>query len=461
MSARVVLPLILGCCFSGASVARAQHLPSPGIEFAQLLEMAGAAAEDGRPERAARLALLARSRVLEIVDATDAASLRRDFADVTATTAQRAREYLAAEERFAAAFGSLGPVPAALDELAAPLAQQVVSFVERRYPETATYVLEPLWVLAPRLALDLHAQIQEISDPNLVDDKLLAVTLRTSELMTRRISSDAIQRIGGIDVPEADRAPIEELRKSTAQGLVETAKKALAADLPWVAVDLAEVTTNLFPFQRRTFDALVEQARGALADDRAAASRGVVTELFKLGKKVLAAKDWSLKTDSVRFPAPRGKPGLLVTKDSIDGDFRFAMELDTDFEHAPAGFAFAVRGSDDYCVAMFLDYGTKPAVKVERYVKGKPERLFWWDAASSPTRGRATGTPRSTYVERHGQTLWLRFGDSPWIRYDANGIDLSGAIGLYHYEKSEGKAPATASRFEFERIPAADGGVGG
>ncbi|MBI4878451.1 MAG: hypothetical protein HY812_02160 [Planctomycetes bacterium] len=448
MARRFALLLIPVLCFGWARLTHGQHLPSPGTSFDQLLGMTNAAIEAGDGARAARLALLVRSRLLVRPDPTRDDAMVCIFEDMTTGAAERAREYLAAAEKFGDGLGSLGPVEDALGKVAAPLIAQVDSLIEKKYKECALFVLEPLWALDPRAALDALARIEAIPDSDAAEgDDPLASSLRLSESMSRGMSGAAL---ASIPVDDPNGKPIEELRRNSALAMVDVSGKALAKGFPWVAIDLAGIATSLFPIYPNRFESVTADARKRLVKERAVLSKAVVSELFMSGRKALDAQSWRVTADSVQFPPSKGKPGLLVTKDPIEGDYRFAMELSSDFERAPQGFAFGYKSDDDYCAAIFMNHEGHPAVKIQHYVNGEPKRLHSWDGpAGIDTKDKRAAWP--IFFELHGRTLWLQIGNSPWILCSRMDMDFLGSIGLYVCEESEGKN-AKASLFEFERL---------
>lgn len=453
MAGRFALLLCLGSYLGMAGLAHGQRMPSPGTDFDQLLRLLDAAVEEGQPERAARLALLARSRILVRPDHTKQEALLRIFDDMATGASERARKYLEKVANLGEGIGSLGLVDDALRKVAEPLITQVNSLIETDYKECAAFVLEPLWAFAPEEALALLARIQEIRDGNRPPgDKPMSTGLRLGDAMSRGTSGAILV---GTPIDDPNYKSIEELRRNSALAMVEVSQAALDGGLPWVAIDLAEISTAIFPVYPGRFEQVTTAARKELVKQRTAASKAVVTKLLKRGQKSLSQKSWRITADAVTFPTARGKPGLLVTKDPVEGDYRFAMDLWTDFEHGPQGFVFGYKSDDDFCTAIFMLYEGLTAVKIERYLKGEPQRLHWWEGpAGIDTGDRKAAWPIA--FERHDQTAWLQIGNSPWIRYSGEDVDLSGSIGLYLYEKAQGKN-AKASMFEFELLPEAAG----
>ncbi|MFG0316064.1 MAG: hypothetical protein ACF8XB_02230 [Planctomycetota bacterium JB042] len=425
--------------------AAAQHLPSPGAGFDRVLAMTKAAADDGDLPRAARLAMLARSRILVHPTGTPEEALLKAFDDLATDAAKRARLYVEAVEGLDLA-AELGPVAEALDALAGPLATQVDALIGEGYREAAKFAMQPLWFLDPVGALARLERAEAIATADLApEDGTVSAALRLAETMSRGTSGAAI---ASLETQSPKQKEVETLRRDTALKIEEVAAAAIEADRPWLAIDLAGCAPAVFALYPKRFESLLGDARAALAKERADRSRDVVSKHFRSGRKGLKAKSFAASGDTVRFPPPKGKPGLLVTRDPIEGDFGLATEFDADFANAPPGIVFAHRSDDDFHVAIVLAYQGRPAVKVERYVDGEPARVHWWDGPTGIDPAKKDPWP--VRLERHGGAIWLRLGTSEWIEVDAKGEDLTGAVGFYLYEKAEGKRRAEATALELE-----------
>ena len=453
MAARLYLLLVVATSPLWMPAAAAQRMPSPGTDFDQLLRLADASIQAGDADLAARLTLLARSRILIRPDHTRVDAMLLMFDDMATGAAQRTRQFLPALSKLEDGLGSLGPVQVALQQLASPLITQVEGLIDEQYKGAALFVLEPLWALYPAEALELHARIEAIEDADAPPgDKQLMVGLRLSDTMSRGTAGAAVVSVDG---DNERQLPIQALRRKTALEMVTVSQQALDQGLAWVAIDLAEISTLLFPLYPQRFEEIMLAARKQLTRERTSLSRAAVAKLFRRATKSLAQKSWRIGSDAITFPPSKGKPGLLVTKHVFEGDFRFAMEILADFEQGPPGFAFAYKGDDDFCAASIMNYEGRAAVKLEHFVNGKPERLHWWDGpAGFDIKNQRTAWPVA--FELHGQSLWLQIGNSSWIRYTAKDLDLEGAIGLYLSEQTT-TMKAKANMFEFESLPESDG----
>ena len=447
--------LIVAAIVTTGEAAHAQHLPSPGTGFEALLEMAAERNEAGDTRRAARLLLLARARIQASPGGDDQrARIKAQLEDDGTATAARARVYLEAAAGFGDEEVFLGPVPATFTSLADPLIEQVDLLIGDDHPRSARVVLEPVWALDPTKALSAHARIEAIADVVSEADLMLYGALRIARSLPRR-GEGVPFAIPKLPVDSAYRDPIEQQREKTALALAELAQRTLDDGFPWVALDIAQIVPELFRTPTDAFDGVVKKAYEGLAKERKAASRQVVSDRFRSAQKRLSSKSWSVSGDTVKFPAAKGKPGLLATKAPVDGDFRLAMDLSSDFQNAPVGLVFAYRSDEDYCAAIFMNYQGRAAVKVEHYVDGEPKRLHWWDgSAGVDMRARQTTWPIA--FERHDRTIWIRIGAVPWMEFEIKDLDLSGSTGLYLYEKAKAKSRATASRLEFELLPPAE-----
>jgi hypothetical protein len=127
---------LLTCLFAvlsvgPAGIATAQRIPSHGTDFEQLLAMVRAAVDAKQPERAARLAFLARSRILVRANRSAEEAMLRAFDDVEADAVKRAERYVEVLGGDTNAF-ALPAFDVAIDKIAAPLKEQADTLIAER-----------------------------------------------------------------------------------------------------------------------------------------------------------------------------------------------------------------------------------------------------------------------------------------------------------------------------------------
>ncbi len=430
---------------AGSTTAIAQRMPSPAVGFDSLLEATKASAKD--PKRAARYALLARSRIIQRAETKPEEAVLKAFDDLTTGAAKRAKEYQAVVDEIGPAAVDLGPATAALAELARPLFAQAESLIGKKYKECALFVIEPVWGIDPKKCLELLDKINAITNAP-EEDSGLAVALHLGDSMSRGAGGAAIMSLESSSTTQKE---IEDLRRASALAMVPVAKKAVEGGTPWVALDIANVASVLFALYPKQFAEVNESAWKALSKARTDASKAAVNEVFKKTKMGLVAKSFTVGSDSIKFPTASKKAGLIVTAKPIEGDYRFAMDLKSDFEHCHPGFVFGYKSDDDFCAAVVTLLDDHPVVSVRHYVKGEAKYLYSWDAPEKATAGSGDGSWPVAF-ELRGKTLWAQVGTFPWAHWKLKDIDPTGAIGLFLDDSSESKQKTEASRFEFEQL---------
>ena len=413
---------------ASSPTATAQRLPSRGTDFEQLLAMTRAAADAKQTERAARLAFLARSRILVRPNSKGQEGMLRIFDDVETDAVARAKRYVEV----------LGPVKkvlaiekldAALAKIADPLKAQVEGLITDKYKTCAAFVIEPLWAFDVEWTLDAVERIHAIPDAGVPEeDKSNNTGLRMSD-WSARDSDGAISMTLGDPSPRAKT--IAGLRRDSGHALVDVAKSLVDADLDWFAWDLEFIGPQIFALSPRAFWPATDLAMPQLTKPRLALSKSVIAQYFKSPKKGLVNKAWKVGAEDITFPPNKvKKPGLLVTGAPLKTDFRFAGTFGTDLALAPVGIVFAYKSDDDYCVAMISSAdGGHPHVEVDHVVKGKPTELGKWQAEEK----LQTDDPLVTWpiaFERHGSVVWLLFVDFGWQVFDTK-LDLTGNFGFY------------------------------
>lgn len=444
----------IACLLSAPAWSTAQQLPSPGLKFPELIELARAADASGDAARAARLALLARARLVERPDPFAESAIVQIFEDLASGAAERARLYGELVDSSPGAEEGLGEaVTASLRAVADPLAAQVDELIEQGFKLSAAFALEPLWFLDPARALEAHGRIQAIEVAAIAaGDEGTNTALRLSEAMSRGTGGAALASVDSVD-PNQDR--IAKLRRESALALVQVAETAVTGQVPWLALDVAEYGPLLFALYPNQFRAVRKEARDALAKPRAAASKVALAAMLKGSKKLLPAQDWTVGPEVVQFPLGQSKRALLLGAAPVKGGFRFAAQLDADFAKCPVGIAFAAKDENDFCAVTLEQENKKPGARVRRFVKGTPKLLCRW-AAPLDLDGAEGRTSWQVTIEVRGKVLWLRVGTSPWVQGALGDADGDGRVGFFLDERAESTAKerAQASFVEFEPFAA-------
>lgn len=448
MQSKFVMACVAVLFLVPANLATAQRLPSRGTDFEQLLAMTREAIDAKQTERAARLAFLARSRILVRANRTSEEAMLRAFDDIETDAVKRAQRYVEVLGGDAAAL-ALPAFDAAIDKVAAPLKTQADALIEAKYKNCASFVIEPLWTFDPAWALDAVARMSAIPRAELIeDDSVTASALRLGESMSWGVPGVYAE----LGTPSARQKEIQDLRRKSGGELVGVAKAAIAAKLYWSAWDLEFIGPTILPLAAQRFWETTDEARPALGALRSALSKRTLATVFKGAKKGLANKGWKVGADAIDFPSTKTKkPGLFVTATPIDGDYRFAGTFATQLGIAPVGIVFAYKSDDDFCAAVFSAVDGKAHVDVDHFVKGSPTELHRWTAAS-PIE---TSDPLASWpiaFERHGDTVWMTISDFGWAVAKAE-IDLDGAFGFYLPATAEPTRPMQVAGLDFERLP--------
>ncbi len=431
-----------------ANLAMAQRIPSRGTDFEQLLAMAHAAAAAKQTERGARLAFLARSRILVRATRTAEEAMLRAFDDIQTGAVKRAQRYVEVLGNDTAAL-ALPAFDAAVDAIAAPLKAQADALIAANYKQCASFVIEPLWTFDPAWALEAVERMSAIPPADIPkDDEATANAMRLGESMSWGVPGI----YADLGTPSARQKEIQDLRRKSAGDLVGVAKAAIAAKLYWSAWDLEFIGPTILPLSAERFWETTDEARPALGPLRGALSKSTIAAFFKNAKKGLANKGWKVGADAIDFPPTKTKkPGLFVTATAIDGDYRFAGTFATQLGIAPVGIVFAYKSDDDFCAAVFSAVDGKAHIDVDHYVKGTPTEIHRWTAAS-PIE---TNDPLASWpiaFERHGDSVWMTISDFGWAVAKAN-VDLDGAFGFYLPATAEPTRPMQVAALDFERLP--------
>lgn len=431
-----------------AGTATAQRIPSRGTDFEQLLAMVREAADAKQTERAARLAFLARSRILVRANRTAEEAMVRAFDDIETAAVKRAERYVEVLGGDAAAL-ALPAFDAAIEKIAAPLKEQADALIEAKYKNCASFVIEPLWTFDPAWALDAVARMSAIPAADaLADDSATASALRIGESMSWGVPGVYAE----VGTPSARQKEIQDLRRKSGGELVGVAKAAIAAKLYWSAWDLEFIGPTILPLAAQRFWETTDEARPALGPLRNALSKKTIASVFKGAKKGLANKGWKVGADAIDFPPTKTKkPGLFVTATPMDGDYRFAGTFATQLGIAPVGIVFAYKSDDDFCAAVFSAVDGKAHIAVDHFVKGTPTEIDRWTAAS-PIE---TSDPLASWpiaFERHGDKLWMTIADFGWNVAEAK-VDLDGAFGFYLPATAEPTRTMQVAALDFERLP--------
>lgn len=433
--------------------AIAQHHPSPGTSFEQLLAMTRAAIDAHQNERAARHAMLARARILVRPNPFEKDALVHCFDDIHTPAVARAKLYVAAIGKDRKAIESLGPVSVALAKIGEGFARQAEALIARNYKECVFFAIEPLWAFDPERALALVEKAEAIADVA-EDDAPSNASLQFAEAMARG-ASGRIQVAVGEDT--ATVKEIKALRKSSAPAMAEAGKTALEAHFPWVAIDLAGLAPSIFAYDGGDLGRTREAAWKALVKPRDAASKAIVSKWFATPKKTLPNTGWAVAGGAVRFPPAKAQRGLFLTSKKIEGDFSFCVDIATDFDHRQLGLAFAYKSDDDFCALFVKRFDGKPGFLMSHYVKGEPEPFGKWIESETTVVGDdLPAWPLA--LERHGDMLSFAIGEFSWSFVPAKDLDLTGSVGLFCDDTATCADKAEASRFELEELPAAASG---